>query len=79
MKSDFNWPAVLEKIFENGGRMDNILTTEHAYIVTQVVNMGTSSKMCQRNFVPTPHPGTLEIFPTLRNEYTKVGVSAFYE
>ena len=32
----------------------------------RVVNMGTSSKMCQRNFVPTPHPGTLEIVPTLR-------------
>ena len=36
--------------------------------LTRVVNVGTSSKMCQRNFVPTPHPGTLEIVPTLRNE-----------
>ena len=36
--------------------------------ISRVVNVGTSSKMCQRNFVPTPHPGTLEIIPTLRNE-----------
>ena len=35
---------------------------------SRMVNVGTSSKMCQRNFVPTPHPGTLEIVPTLRNE-----------
>ena len=27
---------------------------------TRVVNVGTSCKMYQRNFVPTPHPGTLE-------------------
>ena len=35
---------------------------------TRVVNVGTSSKMCQRNFHPTPHSGTFEIVPTLRNE-----------
>ena len=38
------------------------------FFLSRVVNVGTSSKMCQRNFVPTPHPGTLEIVPTLRNE-----------
>ena len=25
--------------------------------ITRVVNLGTTTKVCQRNFVPKPHPG----------------------
>ena len=25
--------------------------------VTRVVNLGTTTKLCKRNFVPKPHPG----------------------
>ena len=43
---------------------------------SRFVNVGASSKMCQRNIDPTPHTRTLEIVPRLKtSKHRKVLVS----
>ena len=69
----YKYKIFIYKKYSNISEKKNNLTTHDNQSVlltkrapkSRVVNVETSWKMCQRDFGPTPHTGTLEIVPAL--------------
>ena len=47
---------------------------QYAVTFTRVVNLGTTTKLCKRNYVPKPHPGHVVVVAKPKIGSTKAGV-----
>ena len=46
--------------------------------ISRVVNLGTTTKLCLRNFVPKPHPGHVVVVSRPKIGLRKVGVTVIF-
>ena len=46
--------------------------------MARVVNLGTTTKWCLRNFAPKPHPGHVVVVSRPKIGYRKVGVAFIF-